>query len=769
MIVLNHRLRLAVTALILVSAYSFAFIIGDAVLETQGILLATSFGPEGRIVQPFNTGDGEHTRNLVITSAPDGRWWIMHAEKMAREGKLRIRHTDSDNPPHGREVHWSSLQMWNLVGLSKIVSLWPIVDTLSPIETAALFIGPLTLLVFLVIGTIISWQAFGPQVAVAFPLCLVASRSVLYFFRAGESDHHGLVAMFAAFGVILLLGGRLGLEKPDRRRSRWWFALAGIFSAAGLWVSAATQLPILFATGIGSLAVTWFATRSTEIRCNYISWRVWGLSGALASCFFYLIEYYPSHLGWRLEVNHPIYSLAWLAGAEILCRFARAMQSRTISKITPLELTILLTCILAVILPAVLVVICGEKVFVVSDHFLYALHDYFINEFMSLSTVAKSIGYHYAVFSYSSTIAALLIFTLASIRSELPSRAWYLMLFAATPMIFMTMLAFRQIRWSGTAAALVIPLVLTSLWGLGSLAKGRYQWRLVTAWGILILATIPTAVTLAMRFFDTRDKGNMVEKAIVPSVLTRDICHRLAAASPDRRLVILASPSTSTEIIYYGGAKAIGTLYWENLAGLRNAAEIYAATNEADALRKIEELGITHILLFSWDSFGQRYVRLQRGLGKDDEARDGFIPALLEGTRAQPTWLTPLFYPIPKEYEIGEDQWVRIYKVDLNQSRARWLYGVGLYQLDAGKEDLAERSFRESLSLEPDKLEPQLALLMLLAAQNHPDQLRLEVQNVLRRLGNNARNMIEQAASNLLNNGQPSASSALKNALNAMP
>ena len=75
---------LAVSVLVLVAL--FASLWGDAALNIREVLTATSFGPQGRLVEAVRFPDGEHTRNLVITFAPDGRWWIMHAERMAREG-----------------------------------------------------------------------------------------------------------------------------------------------------------------------------------------------------------------------------------------------------------------------------------------------------------------------------------------------------------------------------------------------------------------------------------------------------------------------------------------------------------------------------------------------------------------------------------------------------------------------------------------------------------------------------------------------------------
>lgn len=747
-----------------VAVYALAFLAVDTFSGVREILISTEFGPTGRMVEPFETAHGEKTRNLVITSAPDGRWWIMHAERMAREGSLRIRKTKSDNPPNGREVHWSSLQMWNLIGISKFLDLFPFPPNLSPIEWAAFFVGPLTWSFFFLLGLIFTWKAFGKSTALAWVLCMLSARSVLYYFRVGEADHHGLVAMFAALGVLLLVGGRLGLSTtPNDPRSKGWFCAAGFFSALGLWVSAATQLPILFASGLGGILAIGLASRSPSIRWNPTVWRIWGVTGAITSLLLYLVEYFPDKMGWRLEVNHPFYSLAWLAAGELMCQISLAFAEWNLSRFKGQNGLKTVLCIAAILLPIILIVAGGERFFVVSDRFLYDLHDFFINEFMSLAAVAKSTGFEYAIYSYSFTLATILIVGISLVGLRLPVESRAVLLFASLPALVMTLLAIRQIRWSGTASAMLIPLVLTSLWCLAQTRPAR--WRLILVWVILAASTLPTTASLAFRTFDMFEKGNSVDQSIVPSVITRDICQRISASMPGKQPVVLASPSTSTEIIYYGGAKAIGTLYWENLEGLRKAAEIYSLKDENEALRRIQELGVTHILLFSWDSFGQRYVRLQRGLGKDDEARDGFIPALLEGTRPQPTWLTPLYYPIPKEYKLGDDQWVRIYSVAPGQSKADWFHGIAIYQLDAGKEDLAERSLREALALEPGKVDSRIALLLLLATQQRPAELAAEVQSALKNMGVNGHNLIQQAALDLAKSNQNSAADALLKAL----
>jgi len=741
-------------ALIVLLAF-FATLWGDAALNIREILTATSFGPQGRLVEPLSFADGEHTRNLVIPTAPDSRWWIMHAERMARTGEWRIRSTGNDNAPDGREVHWSSLPTWNLAILGKLLSSWNPRPDLSPIEWAALFVGPVTLLLFFLIGIVICQRNFGWAVTVAFPLAVLAARSLQFYFRAGEADHHGLVSMFAMLGMLLLVARRFGLGGLGQSRSsRADFVWAGVMSAAGLWVSAASQLPVIASTGLGALIATWMVSRQAPRTLDPSVWRIWGFSAALASLGFYILEYFPAHMGWRLEVNHPVYALAWAAGGEILCLLTRWMKDGH-CPVQGLRGAVWVGALFMVsALPVILVVLGGEQFFVISNKFLYALHDYFINEFQSVLDVSKGLGLHYALYAFSFSLAAALIAALALVKIKPAAGDSAVIVFAAVPAVVMTALAFHQIRWSGVAAAMTIPLIMACFASLHSQRSPAPRWRRAAAWMILMLAAATSPATVWMRYEDGIGSENMVDKSQAPSVLTRDICQRIAASASGTRPVILASPSSSTDIIYYGGAKGIGTLYWENLAGLEAGAKIYSAKKDTEALALIRKLGITHIILFSWDSFGQRYVRLDRGLGRDDEARDGFIAALLEGTRPQPVWLNPLFYPIPAEYKLGDDQWVRIYQVAPDQTRAHWFYHVGIYQLDVGKPELALRSFRESVALEPKQRDPWLAIIMLVASQGDTAALGRDIHSMKNALGTEGEKVLADAALQMRKAGQ---------------
>jgi hypothetical protein len=76
-------------------------------------------------------------------------------------------------------------------------------------------------------------------------------------------------------------------------------------------VSAASSFPR------SSLAGAAFVIRPTAETA-----RAWscGAPSSRASLGFYAIEYFPQHMALRLEVNHPLHSIAWLAAGELAAR-----------------------------------------------------------------------------------------------------------------------------------------------------------------------------------------------------------------------------------------------------------------------------------------------------------------------------------------------------------------------------------------------------------------------------------------------------------------
>jgi hypothetical protein len=75
-------------------------------------------------------------------------------------------------------------------------------------------------------------------------------------------------------------------------------------------------------------------------------------------------------------------------------------------------------------------------------------------------------------------------------------------------------------------------------------------------------------------------------------------------------VALLADPNASAGISYYGRFQSLGTLFWENVAGLRASAAILCAGTDDEALRLLSERGVTHLAISSTGLFLGEYCRL---------------------------------------------------------------------------------------------------------------------------------------------------------------
>jgi hypothetical protein len=189
-------------------------------------------------------------------------------------------------------------------------------------------------------------------------------------------------------------------------------------------------------------------------------------------------------------------------------------------------------------------------------------------------------------------------------------------------------------------------------------------------------------------------------KAVVPTLLMRDVAHRLVESSPTRLPVVLAGPTSSTEITYYGGIPTLGTLYWENMEGLKNAARIFAAPSEEEAKARLRAAGVTHIVSATWDKFGWSYVDLLRQAGEHVEPNERLLVNRLQPGKEPPDWLRPLYYPIPPVFGIATEK-LLIFQFVENQTPAEALYHRAIFFFDAGDLSAAEKRFADALAIEP--------------------------------------------------------------------
>jgi hypothetical protein len=526
--------------------------------------------------------------------ASDAMTWVRHALALAEGDEVRLRYTHMDNVPDGREVHWNSGWAWTIAGAGRVHQAINGGAFPDAVEKATVWLTPVALLVAIVVASGWTARRAGLMAGVFVAAAMALHERIREGFIPGYVDHHGLLTV-SVLGIVL---GAVGMG------AGWWrerapgtrgvlpaspqsVRAAALFSAAsgafGLWVSAASVAPAIAFTGIAGIVTALDFGRACVQRGESFdarAWRLWGRAGALGSLLFYAIEYLPQHAGWHLEVNHPLYALAWLGGGELVARVGER-------RLRPRDLAVPALAVMAA--PAA-VAIGGAKVLAFADPFLAQLHRDIV-EFLPLW---KTLPRFDAALTFRLLVLDLLplaaaIATLALRKRETPVPLAFAILVAGA----LEMMAWWQARWRMNASAAAVPLMLLLVVYWTQERPRLQRWAAV---GIVVAALyLPGALAdyaTLLRSLATRTVGPQDAQM----VLARDIAAALRAWKPEGEIVMLASPNPSTTVAYYGRFGSLGTLYWENNAGLKAAAELFSEEDDTRIARGLARHRVTHVV-----------------------------------------------------------------------------------------------------------------------------------------------------------------------------
>jgi len=724
---------------------------------------------------PSGLADNQHELVLPYTGI-DTYHWVMQTQAMLAGQGARIRSVDYDNAPEGREVHWSSLMRWWLAALAVMDHVYTATPLPQAVEEVAPIGSVLMILLLLVIITPIFAQRFGSVPAALLAFGILATGPLYESYLEGRTDHHGIVALIGLLTVLCLVGGAagwvrdegdeadesiLGIWLPERPQARRWFIASGIVGGIGLWISAASVVPMLACTGLGALLATGWLGRGVggqeSARPDPSLWRVWGWSGAATSIFFYLLEYFPSHFGLRLEVNHPLYALAWGGGGEIIFRVCRWWGGGKLAE-RPADWAWLGGGVLAVACGPVLIWLYAGQVFRVSDPFLWTMHMDYIEEFFGLGRFLASqinsqeylnflimgnplvllaafmlawcglrpgaariaafvvsalafaacgaiwpdfrSGWFWAVFALAMTI---LLAGLWGSWAPFPPPLRALLLLTLPPALISFVQALSQVRWVETSAGLWLAALVTVALALQLHPKFRWTWpRLAAAASLLLWALLPNPAGMVKTWIAGNWKGG-VSQIEQLELITRDVAQRLRDRIGDGPAVVVSGPTSSTWLIYYGGLHGLGTYYWENLAGMRASAEIYGARTPEQALKIMQEHHVTHLVVLSWMDSPAEYARLARGLRADQPPpADAFVTQLING-KIFPAWIRPIDYQLPRVDEF-KNMFVFVAEIVPGQTAALAQVRLAQWQLLLNNPASAGHALDAALALEPDNI-----------------------------------------------------------------
>ena len=649
--------------------------------------------------------------------AMDGYLWNNHAEHLGENGNWRLRHTDFDNAPDGREVHWSSAFAWYLRGLGEVYRSVT-GDTLrNSIFRMSLWANPILLSLAILGFAPFAARRFGPLCGAVMAIGMVTVPTFYEGFQPAYPDHHGLIAftiMGMLFGIAWAGAGWVQKEDGDdlvpphsMRQAKIGMIISAVCGATGMWVSAISHVVVLAAIGLGAVMAALFFGRRLS-RDGYVFnaglWKLWAGVGAAGSSLFYLLEYFPNHLGMRMEVNHPLYSLAWLGGGWMIALIANWLcKLGTKDNIFPWQN--LLVCAVGCAFVPLTVLMGGSQVYIPFDPFMSGLWKN-IRELLTMAQVMKLAGVSW--FAVMGWLPVLLLIALALLpfkKVQVGTKA--VILFLIVPIVFITVLQMYQVRWGMLAGPIYIALagvVFAQLWRL----VPPVIWARVVAivvlslYGIQIVGSAFTNnIGASWTQFKTKE-GLSITSGQAIALIHRQMARTILDSAEGKPVVLLSSPNSSAMLGAMGGFSTIGTLYWENVAGLKAAAEGLNTQTDEATLAFVKKHGITHVSLMTWENFVEPYFNILY-----PTPMNGVEPRKSFGIRALyfkqiPMWVRPLIYPA-NVLTKNMQQSVLMLKVvtDQNYDEARFHLARFVNQVEL-KPELAEKLYTGILESAPN-------------------------------------------------------------------
>lgn len=658
--------------------------------------------------------------------AADAQTWVRHALALSEGDDLRLRFTRIDNAPHGREVHWNSGWAWALVFAGKLERWISGAPYPLAVERAAIWLPTASIIVISFPLSLWAASYLGTLAGCFLAFALFGSARLFEGFFPVYVDHHGLLTvavlglsvgfLFAGAGWIRGRSPSLGdrLLPEDFGKARRAATASALWGSVGVWISAASSIPPIAIVGLAGFVPILLVGRRFESSGRAIFspeiWQHWGNVGAASSLGFFLLEYAPNHLtSCRLEANNPLYSLAWWAGSRWISLFGGYWLKRS----WPCRERLFTFAFLSVALslPILVALLGRDRVFVVLDPFLSNLHNSYIHEFLPIWRSIGGVGWGPFLTSFLLDNAPFIVALglLAVVRFRSPVWLW----FGVIGGLGFTSLAVLQSRWGLNASAFhyAVGILLLSFGSHGRSTAAQFAAFILIAF-CLFGQPVHSRIGGGVRELAAKRVG----RGDALSLLHRDIAAAIRASQPEGEIVLLSSPNGSTGVGYYGRFSTLGTLYWENIEGLKAAARIFSARSDEEAASLIRERRVSHIAIVSEENFlAQYFALLNPSAGPEDFGKSFGHRLFVDKT--VPAWLRVLPYKVPADLaNLGVA--VLLLQVAFNQTGADALYHIALSKVANGQLLEAERDFDILLERSPDSFQPYFRKAEMLQARS---------------------------------------------------
>ena len=294
-------------------------------------------------------------------------------------------------------------------------------------------------------------------------------------------------------------------------------------------------------------------------------------------------------------MNHPLHALAWAGAGDLLARLGERRKWSAAA----------IPGALAVAAPLLAVLAAPARTFVVADKFLWTLHVDYISEFSPLLARVQGVEALLVLVNILPLIGLAAVWLLWRGNPAPASRA--LLALSLMPAALFTLLTLSQQRWLHVADALWLGVLVAA--ALVTTTAGNFHWTAARRIGtglFLALALLPYPLRAGL---DALRAQTGLSRENIRQFVVRDLAWWLRRRTGTDPVTVLSGPTATTELIYHGGFKGVGTLYWENLAGLRALVDIYGAADPDRALELLRARGVTHLVILR----GARLRRNRRG------------------------------------------------------------------------------------------------------------------------------------------------------------
>jgi len=597
----------------------------------------------------------------------DPYYWITYARQMVEMGQWRIRYTYIDNVPYGREVHWSQSVSWMLAAFGYARHWLTGEPMFEAIEGASIWVNPFLLVLFAIGFSWLISRRMGVVAGAFFMLTFVTLPDVHWAFHPFNPGHHGFHVAFSLGAAVCLVLGGLGwvtrrgkepqageigqglrlfrsLELLDRTEAQRYFAAAGIFTGLGLWIGATVKFFSIGSVAVGAMLLAFFMpARLTSEEADYLPelWRRWGIWASMVGIAFYLVEYFPSHLSMRLEVNNPVYIVAVYCVGELMAQLTRwRLGSWRTGFFGSLKIVLPAA---GVALVPLLFVFGPVRWHNLRDIQMARLHQ-FIVEFLPYPSFNPEDPLSSWFIKYYGILPFFLVGALAlSGPRRTKLHEWAAMWISFWLCVFSLLLTLWQVRWAGLYAAMSVWLMIV----VGHIAwrnvlnKSAAKWTVGIAVFLSLLVLAQAVYFTAKEFSQLGDirGGKTIKTQFVGAAMKQRLALGLRAESHGKPIRVICDPDIAPALYYFAGIPAVTSFYWENVQGLHDATAFFTDQGDAVAMRIAKERGLTYVIVPSGVRLAATFNYISTGNMSSVDSQSTLLARLSPTRHETPAWI----------------------------------------------------------------------------------------------------------------------------------